>query len=131
MAPSKWVTETTTSCTTSTKTESYAAPTFTKVYGPKAGCKDTAQDKGYHLDSSIDTLYNATQECKGLCVQNSDCSFVYIQRLLSSDGSGSHYECSFNDHELSSTGDLTCGENEKVYGVAIGYDACDRGKEEL
>ena len=129
VAPITTMTLSTEVCITSTKTESYAAPIYTHVYGPKAGCADTASDQARRLDVSIDNFYNATQECKDMCTQESSCSFVWVQRL-SSRGT-EFFECSFNDHHLEEGEDLECGKEMGIYGAAIGLDACDRGTKEL
>lgn len=130
--PTKYITSSTETCTTSTITVSYAAPTFTQVYGPRAGCIDaTASGPGKALDASIRDLHKATQECKSLCAQDPSCSFVYTQRLVTKRGGTPHFQCSFNDQKLDAGDDLLCQKRPGLYGVAIGYDACERGTEPL
>ncbi|KAK3707624.1 hypothetical protein LTR37_011972 [Vermiconidia calcicola] len=124
--PKKTITKKTTVCTTSTTIEAYAAPTFTQVYGPKAGCADTAKGPSKKLEASVSNLKKATAECQSLCEQDADCSFVYVQRMFANDGT-QYFQCSFNDHQLDIDSDLNCGRKAGVYGVAVGYDANDRG----
>lgn len=129
--PLKTLTKHKTSCTTNTVTQTYAAPTFTKVYGPRAGCADTAPGKPKALDASITSMFNATQECQGLCEQDAKCSFVYIQRLFSESNGKPYFGCTFNPEHLDAETDLDCQRKAGIYGVAVGYDAYERGTEPL
>jgi hypothetical protein len=131
--PMKFVTQTKDSCTTATVTVSYAAPTFTQAFGPKAGCIDIASASSKILPHSVKDLHAAAQQCKSLCSQNADCAAVYVQHMSFVRGGPKHYHCFFNDKELDAETDLQCFPKPKktIYGVAIGYDACGRGTEAL
>ena len=127
-APTTTTVLTTTSCTTSTEIKSLAAPIFSRAYGPKTGCTYVADGPAHVLDASIDNAHNATQECQGLCLHDSQCSFVFVQNLQYDylDGMPS-FQCYFGDHHLDENHDLECGEKEDVYGSAVGFDAIGRG----
>lgn len=129
--PEKTISSRTTSCTTSTVVETYAAPTFTKVYGPKAGCADIAPGRPKQLDDSFTNLADATRECRGLCEQDAHCEFVYVQRLFSESDGKPYFGCVLNDRHLNAHRDLKCQEKSGIYGVALGFDAYDRGTEPL
>jgi len=126
--PPRTISVSTLTSVTSTSTVSLAAPTFTQVFGPQAGCVDIGEGPAQQLDLSV-TGSNATQECKDLCTQMPACSFVYVQQLAPKwGGKTPHYQCFFNDHHLNATADLDCGRNDSVWGEANGFDAYGRGQ---
>ncbi|KAK5166595.1 uncharacterized protein LTR77_008138 [Saxophila tyrrhenica] len=129
--PEKTMTKHKTACTTATLTETYAAPTFTQVYGPKAGCADTAAGSPVALDPSITNMWKATDECKAICQQDANCEFVYVQKLFSESNGKPYFGCTMNAQHLDEEKDLDCKRKAGVYGVAVGYDAYDRGTEPL
>ena len=129
--PTKFVTQTKESCTTSTLTVSYAAPKFTQAFGPKAGCVDTASKSSKILPHNVNDLHAAAQQCKSLCSQDAACAAVYVQHMRFMRGGPQHYHCFFNDKELNADSDLQCSKPEAVCGEAIGYDANDRGTKAL
>ena len=132
--PMKYITQTKTFCTTSTITISYAAPAFTQAFGPQAGCIDIAASASSRiLPHDTKDLHSATQQCKSLCSQNANCAAVYVQHMSFKQGGPRHYHCFFNDKAFDAKTDLQCFPKPKktIYGVAIGYDACGRGKEPL
>ncbi|TKA24601.1 hypothetical protein B0A50_06361 [Salinomyces thailandicus] len=113
---------------TSTSTVALAAPRYSQVFGPKAGCTFTDDAPAQQLDDSITDSMEATQKCKDLCTQRAECSFVYIQHLFVDYGPTTpHYQCYFNDHPLDAAADLECGRNEGIWGEACGFDAMGRG----
>lgn len=118
-------------CTTATVVQTYAAPTFTKVYGPKAGCADIAPGRQVKLDDTIKRLPGATMECRSQCEQDATCEFVYVQRLFSQSDGRPYYGCVLNDAHFDASKDLDCGRKAGVYGVALGFDARGRGSEPL
>lgn len=130
--PEKTVSTRTTSCTTSTVVETYAAPTFTKAYGPKAGCADVAPGRAVRLDENHTNLPDATHECRSLCEQDTKCEFVYVQRLfdMKSDGKA-YYGCVLNEQHLDTSKDLKCQKKAGIWGVAVGFNANGRGTEPL
>jgi hypothetical protein len=129
--PQKTTTKKTTTCITSTIYETYAAPTFTKVYGPKAGCADVAPGVPTDLPSSVASLPDATEACKDLCEQDPHCSFMYVQRLFSESDGKPFFGCLRSDKLFNPDTDLNCEPKQGVYGVALGFDAEDRGTEPL
>lgn len=132
VAPTAYVKSKTTIWATSTKTESYAAPTFSHVFGPKTGCADIAPGPARSLDASIDNFRNATQECQDVCAQEARCAFVFVQQTLAHQSKdASRFQCSFGDHRFDEAKDLECGKQKGTYGTAIGFDACDRGTKQL
>ncbi|KAK3640469.1 hypothetical protein LTR56_011807 [Elasticomyces elasticus] len=122
-----WITLSTSA--TSTATVALAAPTFTKVFGPEAGCIDQAYSGGDQLVPSITDVQEAAQECQDRCAQNSLCAHVYAQRLFTDYGSvKAYWECNFNSRHLNVSRDLQCGNTVGIWGVAVGFDADGRGK---
>ncbi|TKA71293.1 hypothetical protein B0A55_07595 [Friedmanniomyces simplex] len=122
-----WLTVSTSA--TSTSTVALAAPSFTQVFGPKAGCIDQASSGGDQLDASITDIRNATQECQDLCAQIGLCEHVYVQRLFTDYGTvAPYFECSFNDQHLNVTRDLQCGNRVGTWDAAVGFDAYGRGQ---
>jgi hypothetical protein len=129
--PTKFVTQTKETCTTSTLTVSYAAPKFTQAFGPKAGCIDTASKSSKILPHDVSDLHAATQQCKSLCSQDASCAAVYVQHMRFMRGGPQHYHCFFNDKNLDAESDLQCSKPKAIYGTAIAYDANDRGTKAL
>lgn len=131
--PTKFVTRTKSQYTTSSIIISYAAPTFTQVVGPKAGCVDTNASSFKILSHNIDYLQSAVEQCKSLCSQEAACAAVYVQHMSFVRGGSKHYHCFFNDKKLDVESDLQCFPKPKktIYGMAVGYDACDRGTKPL
>ena len=127
-ASTLWISLTTSA--TSTKTVALAAPTFTQVFGPKAGCIDQMAATAFNLDPSVTDVNNATLECKGLCTQDRLCQHVYVQIMFTDYGTTEPYfECYFNQRRLNVTRDLECGNREGTWGEACGFDAVGRGVE--
>ena len=129
--PVEVVTQTKDDITTSTLTVSYAAPIFTQAFGPKAGCLDISSASSKILPHNVSSLHEAAQQCKALCSQNADCAAMYVQHMSFVRGGPKHYHCFMNDHKLVAADDLQCSRPKTIYGVAIGYDACERGTEPL
>jgi hypothetical protein len=129
--PTKITTKHVVSCTTSTVYQTYAAPTFTKVYGPKAGCEDVAPGSIKKLSPSIAHIRKANYVCKSICEQDAKCSFVYVQRLYAESDGTPYFGCMLNEEQFSKGSTLECGKKTGVYGVAMGFDAVDRGTEIL
>ncbi|KAK5733774.1 hypothetical protein LTR17_009478 [Elasticomyces elasticus] len=122
-----WITLSTSA--TSTATVALTAPTFTKVFGPEAGCIDQAYYGGDQLDPSITDVREAAQKCQDWCAQNSLCAHVHVQRLFTDYGSvKAYWECNFNSRHLNVSRDLQCGNTVGIWGIAIGFDANGRGK---
>ncbi|KAK4953658.1 hypothetical protein LTR10_008261 [Elasticomyces elasticus] len=114
---------------TSTATVALAAPTFTKVFGPEAGCIDQAYSGGDQLDQSITDVREAAQKCQDRCAQNSLCQGLYVQQLFTDYGDVKPYwNCNFNSQHLNVSRDLQCGNRVGIWGVAVGFDANGRGK---
>lgn len=92
---------------------------------------DVAPGKSKKLDSSITQIRNATAECKGICEQDSKCSFVYVQRLFSESNGKPYFGCVLNKEQFDEGNTLDCGKKAGIYGMAVGFDAVDRGTEVL
>jgi hypothetical protein len=131
--PVKFITQTTTECTTSTSVLTYAAPEYTQAFGPKAGCVDKNVASSKILPHSTSSMESATQQCKDLCTQDAACKAVYVQHMSFVRGGPKHYHCFFNAERLDVEADLECSHKIKkeIYGQAIGFDACERGTEAL
>lgn len=119
---------TATTTLTETTTLSFAAPTYTQIYGPKSGCADVSSVKTQPLAPGCDKYEDAVSQCQDICAQESTCRFLYVQRMFTNYGDAKpHFQCYMNDHELDESKDLQCGKKEGIFGNARGYDACDRG----
>lgn len=118
----------TTTSVTSTSTLSLAAPTFTQVYGPAAGCEDISVRPALQLNSTITGSDAANELCHGWCKQEPQCAFLYVQQMFTDYGTTlPYFMCYGNDHKLNVTADLLCGLAEGIYGTACGFNACGRG----
>jgi len=119
---------TATTTRTETTTLSFAAPTYTPIYGPKAGCADVSSIKSQPLAQGCDNFEDAVSQCQDICEQEPTCRFLYVQRMWANYGSSKpNFECYMNDHEFDESKDLQCGKKEGIFGNARGYDACGRG----
>lgn len=115
---------------TETSTVSLAAPTYTQIFGPEAGCSNLNAPRAEALDASITEDCEADKACQDLCSQEPTCKFLYVQRLFDDYGGASgYYQCYMNDKEFDEKRDLVCGRKEGIWGMARGFDACDRGTE--
>ncbi|KAK3616609.1 hypothetical protein LTR56_025851 [Elasticomyces elasticus] len=122
-----WITLSTSA--TSTATVALAAPTFTKAFGPEAGCIDQAYSGGDQLDPSITDVREAVQKCQDRCAQNPLCQGLYVQQLFTDYGDVKPYwNCNFNSQHLNVSRDLQCGSTIGIWGVAVGFDGNGRGK---
>lgn len=118
----------TTTTLTETTTVSFAAPTYTQIYGPKPGCADVSSFKAQLLEAGCDNYEDAVSRCRDICDQEPTCRFLYVQRMFTNYGDAQpHFQCYMNDHELDESKDLQCGKKEGIFGNARGYDVCDRG----
>lgn len=115
---------------TETSTVSLAAPTYTQIFGPEAGCSNLNAGKAEALDANITEDCEADKACKDLCSQEPTCKFLYVQRLFRDYGGASpYYQCYMNSKEFDEERDLVCGRQENIWGTARGFDACGRGTE--
>ena len=113
---------------TETKTISLAAPTYAPNFGPKAGCSNLYSGRAEALANTITEDCEADKACQEICSQEPSCKFLYVQRLFADYGDATpYYQCYMNDQDLDEKRDLQCGRQEGIYGMARGYDACDRG----
>lgn len=128
--PAKTITLNTKASQTSTSVVTLAAPHYTQVFGPKAGCADVAANfTAEQLPNTITDETEAMQKCQGMCTQKGECEHVFVQQMLTDYGDAkSYWECFFNDHTLVESTDLDCGQREGTYGKALGWDALGRGK---
>lgn len=117
---------------TTTSTISLESPTFTPVFGPKAGCIDIAVGPAAALSSNITSMPEAVKECKEICAQEPSCKHIYVQHVFEMWGDREpHYMCNMNKKHLKPRRDLRCGKKESIFGMARGFDAYGRGKPEV
>ncbi|RMY51562.1 hypothetical protein D0865_06275 [Hortaea werneckii] len=123
------ISTTTTTDITSTSTVTLAAPTYTQVYGPQSGCSIREDAQSEQLDTSITDSKEASERCQASCSQKSECSFVFAQQLFPDYGqTRPHFQCYFIGHHFNETQDLQCGQSERIWGKACGFDAEGRGQ---
>ncbi|KAI7657753.1 DNA replication licensing factor [Hortaea werneckii] len=123
------ISTTTTTDITSTSTVTLAAPTYTQVYGPESGCSIRENAQSEQLDNSITDSNEASERCQTSCSQKSECSFVFAQQLFPDYGqTRPHFQCYFIGHHFNETQDLQCGQSERIWGEACGFDAEGRGQ---
>lgn len=114
---------------TSTSTISLESPTFTPVFGPRAGCVDVNAGPAEALSSNITSMAEAVSECKEICAQEPSCKHVYVQHFFEMWGDlEPHFMCEMNAKYLKPRRDLRCGKKASVFGMARGFDAHGRGK---
>lgn len=65
-----------------------------------------------------------------ICEQDSKCSFVYVQRQFAESNGKPYFGCVLNTEQFDEESTLDCGK-KGVYGVAVGFDAVDRGTKVL
>ncbi|RMZ30554.1 hypothetical protein D0859_05366 [Hortaea werneckii] len=123
------ISTTTTTDITSTSTVTLAAPKYTQVYGPESGCSIREDAESEQLDTSITDSNEASERCQTSCSQKPECSFVFAQQLFPDYGqTRPHFQCYFIDHHFNETMDLQCGQSERIWGEACGFDAEGRGQ---
>lgn len=113
---------------TETSTVSLAAPTYTPVFGPEAGCSSLNAGRAEALPNTITEDCEADKACQEICSQEPTCKSLYVQLLFSDyGGSTPYYQCYMGDQDFDEKRDLQCGRQEGIYGTARGFDACGRG----
>ena len=111
-----------------TTTISLAAPTYSPVFGPEAGCSSLNAGRAEALPNTIVEDCEADKACQDICSQEPTCKFLYVQRLFGDyGGSTPYYQCYMNEKDFDETRDLQCGRQEGIWGMARGFDACGRG----
>ncbi|KAF1346062.1 hypothetical protein BDV97DRAFT_34410 [Delphinella strobiligena] len=129
VAPSTVILYTVTSSFTQTSTVTLQAPTFTQVWGTKAGCVDPGFQKSDTLDSlnSLDGMTQAISQCQDNCAQLDYCAFVFVQYTLPDYNVTPVWKCYYNNHTLNTATDIECGKSETIWGAADGFNAIGRG----
>jgi hypothetical protein len=119
---------TTTSTVTETSTVSLAAPTYAPIWGPEAGCSNTNATSAEALPNDVTEECEADKHCQAICDQTPTCKFLYVQKLFGDYGGATPYfQCYMNNEDFDAERDLQCGRQEGIWGMARGFDACNRG----
>merc|ERR1712072_982605 len=99
------------------------------IGGPESGCSIREDAESEQLDTSITDSNEASERCQTSCSQKPECSFVFAQQLFPDYGQARpHFQCYFIDHHFNETMDLQCGQSERIWGEACGFDAEGRGQ---
>ena len=131
VAPATTIAVSSATTETSTTTVSLAQPTYTPVFGPKAGCVDINVGPAQALPATVTSMRKAVKECKAICDQEPSCKFLYVQHVFENwGGREAHYVCEMNTKFLKERRDLRCGKKESIFGMARGFDARGRGEVE-
>jgi hypothetical protein len=119
---------TTTSTVIETSTVSLAAPTYAPIWGPEAGCSNMNATSAEALPNDVTEECEADKHCQAICDQEPTCKFLYVQKLFQDYGGATPYfQCYMNNEDFDAERDLQCGRQEGIWGMARGFDACDRG----
>ncbi|CAD0092127.1 unnamed protein product, partial [Aureobasidium vineae] len=87
----------------SVSTVKMAAPSFTQVWGPKAGCDDIGQKSVQTIMLATLNESQVTDICKATCIANH------------------FWNCYYNNHTFDEKKDLNCSKDESIWGTAKGY----------
>ncbi|KAK6432783.1 hypothetical protein LTR95_011043 [Oleoguttula sp. CCFEE 5521] len=111
-----------------TTTLALAAPSFTQIFGPRAGCNNIGVLNSTDLDPSITDAGVASQQCKTICKQEPRCKFLWVQKMLADYGAlEPRFECGLDDAVFDEGRDLVCGCDEGIHGEACGFAVLGRG----
>ncbi|OQO14050.1 hypothetical protein B0A48_00926 [Cryoendolithus antarcticus] len=111
-----------------TTTLALAAPSFTQIFGPRAGCNNIGVFNSTDLDTSITDAEVAAQQCKAICKQEPRRKFLWVQKMLADYGAlEPRFECSLNYEVFDKGTDLVCGGDTGIYGEACGFTVLGRG----
>ncbi|KAK6424119.1 hypothetical protein LTR95_016433 [Oleoguttula sp. CCFEE 5521] len=111
-----------------TTTLALAAPRFTQIFGPQAGCNNISVFNSTDLDTSVTDAGVAAQQCKAICKQEPRCKFLWVQKVLADYGAlEPRFECGLNDEVFDKGTDLVCGGDTGIYGEACGFTVLGRG----
>ncbi|KAI5275892.1 hypothetical protein E4T47_01087 [Aureobasidium subglaciale] len=103
VAPRVTVSTTQTVSTQSIITVEKAAPSFTQVWGPKAGCDDIGMASAQTFMVATMTEEQVTNICKATCMTNN------------------FWNCYINTHGFDEEKDLDCNKDTSIWGMAKGY----------
>jgi hypothetical protein len=80
------------------------------------------------LPNDVTEECEADKHCQAICDQTPTCKFLYVQKLFGDYGGATPYfQCYMNNEDFDAERDLQCGRQEGIWGMARGFDACDRG----
>ncbi|CAD0020839.1 unnamed protein product, partial [Aureobasidium pullulans] len=116
VAPQVTVSITKTVSTLSVETIKLAAPSFTQVWGPTAGCDDIGMASAQSYISGDMDEEQVTSICKATCMN--DCDFLYVQSIYPANN---FWNCYFNNHTFDETKDLNCSKDKSIWGMAKGH----------
>ncbi|CAD0100225.1 unnamed protein product, partial [Aureobasidium mustum] len=103
VAPEVTTSITQTVSTLSVSTVKMAAPSFTQVWGPKAGCNDIGMKSVQTFMLSTLNESHVTEICKDTCLANN------------------FWNCYYNNHTFSEERDLNCSKDTSIWGMAKGH----------
>ncbi|KAI5203345.1 hypothetical protein E4T39_04254 [Aureobasidium subglaciale] len=120
VAPQVTVSSTQTVSVQSIITIEKAAPSFTQVWGPKAGCDDTGMSSAQSFMVATMTEEQVTNICKTTCTRSeqADCVFLYVQSIYPANN---FWNCYINTHGFDEDRDLNCSKDTSIWGMAKGY----------
>ncbi|KAL2026555.1 hypothetical protein VTO58DRAFT_102535 [Aureobasidium pullulans] len=124
VAPQVTVSITKTVSTLSVETVKLAAPSFTQVWGPTAGCDDIGMGSAQSYISGDMDEEQVTTICKATCMKQDDCDFLYVQSIYPANN---FWNCYFNNHTFDETKDLNCSKDKTIWGMAKGHSMIGRG----
>ncbi|KEQ98137.1 hypothetical protein AUEXF2481DRAFT_36634 [Aureobasidium subglaciale EXF-2481] len=100
-----------------------AAPSFTQVWGPKAGCDDIGMASAQTFMVATMTEEQVTNICKATCMKQANCVFLYVQSIYPANN---FWNCYINTHGFDEEKDLECSKDTSIWGMAKGYSVVDR-----
>ncbi|KAI4775340.1 hypothetical protein E4T52_09702 [Aureobasidium sp. EXF-3400] len=80
-----------------------AAPSFTQIWGPKAGCDDIGMKSVQTFMLSTLNESQVTDTCKSTCLANN------------------FWNCYYNNHTFNEKKDLNCSKDTSIWGIAKGH----------
>ncbi|KAH0398953.1 hypothetical protein KCU89_g6708, partial [Aureobasidium melanogenum] len=103
-----------------------AAPSFTQVWGPKAGCDDIGMKSVQTFMLSTLNESQVTDTCKSTCLETPDCMFLYVQLTYPANN---FWNCYYNNHTFNEKKDLNCSKDTSIWGIAKGHSVVGRQPE--
>ncbi|KAH0028750.1 hypothetical protein KCU78_g3542, partial [Aureobasidium melanogenum] len=100
-----------------------AAPSFTQVWGPKAGCDDIGMKSVQTFMLSTLNESQVTDTCKSTCLETPDCMFLYVQLTYPANN---FWNCYYNNHTFDEKKDLNCSKDTSIWGIAKGHSVVGR-----
>ncbi|GAB7342840.1 hypothetical protein MBLNU457_g0966t1 [Dothideomycetes sp. NU457] len=112
-----------------TKTVYAAAPSYTKVFGPKAGCADVVAVGAKQLNETVSEQSVAVKQCQEFCTSQANCSSVFVQHMDTDYAPlVPFWKCFTNNETFDAATDVQCGRTTGIWGNAVAFNALDRGQ---